>query len=79
MPAVCCRFLEDTFADVGHLIRHSQPGSATGVLDAFQALGLSDLQQKIENNASASDKHNLRCVAGPHSTTVFATDAGPSG
>ncbi|KAK9856110.1 hypothetical protein WJX84_004825 [Apatococcus fuscideae] len=55
-----CRFLEDTFAGVAHLVRHSQPGDAHGLLDAFQALGSGHVQCKLATELSASEKHSLR-------------------
>ena len=57
---VCCRFLEDTFAEYRQLIHHSQPGSAPGLLNAFQALGLSSLQRQFDDAVSAGERHNLR-------------------
>lgn len=54
------RFLEDTFAEVDHLVRHSQPGNAHGLLSAFQALGLGHVQQKLATGVSASEKDSLR-------------------
>ena len=54
------RFLEDTFAEVDHLVRHSQPGNAHGLLNAFQALGVGHVQQKLDTELSASEKDSLR-------------------
>lgn len=54
------RFLEDTFAQVDHLVCHSQPGNAHGLLNAFQALGLGRVQQKLATEVSASEKDSLR-------------------
>ena len=54
------RFLEDTFAEVSHLVHHSQPGNAHGLLNAFQALGLPHVQQDIAAKLLVSEKHSLR-------------------